>query len=102
MKSVVEGMADRGINIVRVPISTELLLEWKAGEKIKVNINTNCNPELKNADGSDMDSRQVLGTNSFVDPVERLSLVVTIQNRPPFTRSVLTYGLRNPLYAALD
>ena len=44
----------------------------------------------------------MLGTNSFVDPVEKLSLVVTIQNRPPFTRSCLTYGMRNPLYAALD
>ncbi len=62
MKTVVEGMADHGINIVRVPISTELLLEWKAGEKIKVNINTNSNPELKNPDGSDMDSRQIFDT----------------------------------------
>ena len=44
----------------------------------------------------------MLGTNSFVDPVEKLSLVVTIQNRPPFTRSCLTWALRNPLYAALD
>ena len=43
----------------------------------------------------------MLGTNSFVDPVEKLSLVVAVQNRPPFTRSVLTYGRRNPLYAAL-
>ena len=43
-----------------------------------------------------------LGTNSFVDPVEKLSLVVMIQNEPPFTTSTLTYGLRNPLYAALD
>ena len=59
MKNVVEGMADHGINLVRVPISTELLLEWKAGKKIKVNINTNSNKELKRADGSDMDSREI-------------------------------------------
>ena len=44
----------------------------------------------------------MLGTNSFVDPVEKLSLAVMIQNAPPFTRSMLTCGLRNPLYAALD
>ncbi len=44
----------------------------------------------------------MLGTNSFVDPVEKLSLVVMIQNAPAFTRTCLTYGLRNPLYAALD
>ena len=62
MKNVVVGMADHGINLVRVPISTELLLEWKAGKKIKVNINTNSNPELKRADGSDMDSREIFDT----------------------------------------
>lgn len=62
MKDVVEGMADHGINLVRVPISTELLLDWKAGKKVKVNVNTYANPELKNADGSDMDSREVFDT----------------------------------------
>ena len=59
MKNVVEGMADHGINLVRVPISTELLLEWKAGKKVKVNVNSYANPELKRADGSDMDSREI-------------------------------------------
>ncbi|SFB97340.1 cellulase family glycosylhydrolase [Butyrivibrio sp. YAB3001] len=59
MKSVVEGMADHGINLVRVPISTELLLEWKAGKKVKVNVNTYANKELVRADGSDMDSREI-------------------------------------------
>ncbi|MBQ9727508.1 MAG: beta-lactamase family protein [Kiritimatiellae bacterium] len=54
-----------------------------------------CNPGTFGWDGA-------LGTNSFVDPVEKLSLVVTIQNEPPFTTSNLTWGLRNPLYAALD
>lgn len=54
MKNVVEGMADHGINLVRVPVSTELLLEWKAGKNVKVNVNTYANPELKRADGSDM------------------------------------------------
>ena len=29
--AITKSMADRGINIVRVPISTQLLLEWKAG-----------------------------------------------------------------------
>ena len=54
-----------------------------------------CNPGTFGWDGA-------LGTNSFVDPVERLSLVVMIQNEPPFTTRNLTWGLRNPLYAALD
>ena len=59
MKSVVEGMADHGINLVRVPISTELLFEWKSGKNVKVNVNTYANPELKRADGSDMGSREI-------------------------------------------
>ena len=54
-----------------------------------------CSPGTYGWDGA-------LGTNSFVDPVERLSLVVMIQNEPPFTTRNLTWGLRNPLYAALD
>ena len=54
-----------------------------------------CNPGTYGWDGA-------LGTNSFVDPVERLSLVVMIQNEPPFTTRNLTWGLRNPLYAALQ
>lgn len=62
MKNVVEGMADHGINLVRVPVSTELLLEWKAGKNVKVNVNTYANPELKRADGSDMSSREIFDT----------------------------------------
>ena len=54
-----------------------------------------CNPGTYGWDGA-------LGTNSFVDPVERLSLVVMIQNEPPFTTKNLTWGMRNPLYAALS
>ncbi|GAA4414191.1 cellulase family glycosylhydrolase [Actinokineospora soli] len=41
-----KAMADRGINIVRVPISTQLLLEWRAGQTAVPNVNTYANPEL--------------------------------------------------------
>ncbi|GIJ50712.1 hypothetical protein Val02_75980 [Virgisporangium aliadipatigenens] len=44
--TVTKSMADRGINMVRVPISTQLLLEWKAGTFGTVNVNTFANPEL--------------------------------------------------------
>ncbi|GIE99739.1 cellulase family glycosylhydrolase [Paractinoplanes rishiriensis] len=43
---VTKSMADRGINLVRVPISTQLLLEWKAGTFAPANVNTYANPEL--------------------------------------------------------
>jgi endoglucanase len=42
-----KAMADRGINLVRVPISAQLLLEWKAGQVVAApNVNTFANPEL--------------------------------------------------------
>ncbi len=44
---ITKAIADRGINIVRVPISTQLLLEWKAGTFGTVNVNTYVNPELE-------------------------------------------------------
>ncbi|MFC5057485.1 cellulase family glycosylhydrolase [Saccharothrix xinjiangensis] len=43
---VTKSMADRGINVVRVPISTQLLLEWKNGQAAAPNVNTFVNPEL--------------------------------------------------------
>ncbi|WSG42855.1 cellulase family glycosylhydrolase [Dactylosporangium sp. NBC_01737] len=44
---ITRSMADRGINIVRVPISTQLLLEWKAGQAaVPSGVNTYANPEL--------------------------------------------------------
>ncbi|HEX6685398.1 MAG TPA: cellulase family glycosylhydrolase [Candidatus Limnocylindrales bacterium] len=49
-----KAMADRGINLVRVPISTQLLLEWRAGQATVPNVNTFANPEL-----SGMNSLQI-------------------------------------------
>ncbi|MFF8386428.1 cellulase family glycosylhydrolase [Streptomyces kanasensis] len=41
------SMAQRGINIVRVPVSTQLLLEWKAGRAaVSSAVNAHANPEL--------------------------------------------------------
>lgn len=44
--STTKAMADRGINVVRVPVSTQLLLEWRAGQTITPNVNSWANPEL--------------------------------------------------------
>ncbi|QGN48322.1 cellulase family glycosylhydrolase [Micromonospora sp. WMMC415] len=46
IETITRQMAERGINIVRVPISTQLLLEWKAGQTVVPNVNTYVNPEL--------------------------------------------------------
>ncbi|MFD9498204.1 glycoside hydrolase family 5 protein [Streptomyces sp. NPDC060035] len=48
LETVTRQMAERGINIVRVPISTQLLLEWKDGRAaVSSAVNTWANPELK-------------------------------------------------------
>ena len=47
---ITRSMADRGINLVRVPISTQLLLEWKNDQAAVPNVNTYANPELLGMD----------------------------------------------------
>ena len=44
--TIMKSIADHGINTLRVPISVELILEWKAGVYKDVNVNTYANPEL--------------------------------------------------------
>ncbi|SDR77692.1 Aryl-phospho-beta-D-glucosidase BglC, GH1 family [Paraoerskovia marina] len=46
IETITKEMAERGINLVRVPVSTELLVEWKNGETVVPNVNTASNPEL--------------------------------------------------------
>lgn len=47
MEEVTRSLAGRGINIVRVPISTRLLMEWRAGAATTSGaVNTSANPEL--------------------------------------------------------
>jgi aryl-phospho-beta-D-glucosidase BglC (GH1 family) len=48
IETITRQMAERGLNIVRVPISTQLLLEWRAGQTVaRPNVNTFANPELE-------------------------------------------------------
>ncbi|GAA3969049.1 cellulase family glycosylhydrolase [Thermobifida alba] len=46
IEDVTRAMAERGINIVRVPISTQLLLEWRDGQEAPSGVNEYVNPEL--------------------------------------------------------
>ncbi|TQK51353.1 cellulase/cellobiase CelA1 [Streptomyces sp. SLBN-118] len=47
METVTKEMSQRGINTLRVPISTQLLLEWKNGQAAVPGVNYYENPELK-------------------------------------------------------
>jgi len=47
MEELVSATAQRGINVIRVPISTQLLLEWQAGQFDTVSVNLSANPNLE-------------------------------------------------------
>jgi len=46
LKDTLESIADHGFNVLRVPMSAELLLQWKNGETPKANYNNAYNEEL--------------------------------------------------------
>lgn len=46
LKETIESIADHGFNVLRVPMSAELLLQWKNGEYPKANYNNAYNEEL--------------------------------------------------------
>ena len=46
LKDTLESIADHGFNVLRVPISAELLLQWKNGETPRANYNNAYNEEL--------------------------------------------------------
>ena len=54
LKGALQAIADHGFNLLRVPISVEIILQWKSGAKDpKVpQINAMVNPELCDEDGN--------------------------------------------------
>ncbi|GAA1865422.1 cellulase family glycosylhydrolase [Myceligenerans crystallogenes] len=71
MDKITRSMADRGINTVRVPISVELLTEWKAGTYKPISVNTYANPELEGKN-----SKQVF--DQFLSLCEKYGLKVVL------------------------
>lgn len=57
MKNAIAAMADRGINILRIPISVELVDQWANGVYPTATINTYANPDLEG-----MNSLQIFDT----------------------------------------
>ncbi|MBR6484243.1 MAG: glycoside hydrolase family 5 protein [Clostridiales bacterium] len=47
LKSALESIADHGFNLIRVPISAELILDWSNGDYPEANYNHAYNPELE-------------------------------------------------------
>ncbi|MDG4833380.1 cellulase family glycosylhydrolase [Solwaraspora sp. WMMD1047] len=71
IETVTRQLAERGINLVRVPVSTQLLLEWKAGQTVSPNVNLAVNPEL-----SGMNNLQVF--DHWLQLCERYGLKVML------------------------
>ena len=46
LKDTIKAIADRGFNVLRVPMSADLLLQWKKGEYPRANYNNAYNEEL--------------------------------------------------------
>ena len=60
LDATLKSVADRGINLLRIPVSTELLYSWMTGNtEDKLNVNWSLNPDLVNADGTNMNSMEV-------------------------------------------
>ncbi len=55
MASGLKAIADHGFNLLRIPISSELILAWKSGRYPQANYNSYTNPELNG-----MNSLQIL------------------------------------------
>ena len=55
MASGLKAIADHGFNLIRIPISSELILSWRNGQYPQANYNSYTNPEL-----SGMNSLQFL------------------------------------------
>ena len=72
LEALTGDIANRGINILRVPISTELLTEWMQGTPADVQVNTFANPELEGLNSLEVFERflaacQDVGLKIFVD-----------------------------------
>lgn len=50
LSAALKGIADRGINFLRIPVTSQLLIEWENGTGNKPNVNTYVNPELEGMD----------------------------------------------------
>ncbi|MBR1383144.1 MAG: cellulase family glycosylhydrolase [Ruminococcus sp.] len=54
LETTVKGIADHGFNLIRVPMSAELLLQWKKGEYPKANYNNADNPILNSMNSQEI------------------------------------------------
>ncbi|MBJ7539046.1 cellulase family glycosylhydrolase [Marinomonas transparens] len=76
LESTLDSIAGRGINLLRVPISTELIKEWKNGIYSPANANSSANPNLAGAN-----SLQVF--DAFLAHSRKIGLKVLLDMHSP-------------------
>lgn len=72
LKDTVNQFGERGLNVIRVPISAECILNWKNGKKIVPSISTADNPELIGASSQEIFNKflyycKQYGVKAFID-----------------------------------
>ena len=78
-----QAIADRGFNMLRVPISAQLLDQWRRGEFPAVSINLQTNPELANLNSLDIFDR-------VLEISERVGLKLMIDVHSPQSIHLVT------------
>ena len=76
LQQITKSMADRGINVVRIPVSAQVLLEWSAGQTITPNVNLFVNPDLTGLNNLQVFDRflalcEQYGTEGLPRPAQR-------------------------------
>ncbi len=77
MREALESIADHGFNLLRIPMSAELLLQWKNGEYPQANYNHAYNPELES-----MNSLEIFDYALDILASEGVKVMIDIHSLP--------------------
>lgn len=77
MREALESIADHGFNLLRIPMSAELLLQWKNGEYPQANYNNAYNPELNS-----MNSLEIFDYALTICAANGIKVMIDIHSLP--------------------
>lgn len=77
MREALESIADHGFNLLRIPMSAELLLQWSNGEYPQANFNHAYNPELES-----MNSLEIFDYALTICAANGIKVMIDIHSLP--------------------
>lgn len=77
MRDSLDSIADHGFNLLRIPMSAELLLQWKNGEYPQANFNHAYNPELES-----MNSLEIFDYVLDICAADGIKVMIDIHSLP--------------------